>query len=188
MVTPWRHTAFTPSPGWASTTPSRSTVSSSGASFWYASVVGVARSSARDVVVARLCLFRSVTIPSVGGTRGFPRCACTWSSQTLERLHEECNPYHNSTHACSVVQVLDAILSRASPKFSALETASALLAAIVHDVGHLGVTNGFLCREKHPVHQHPDDGLVRELASKSRRPHTPRPHTRRWSRTTRSAR
>ncbi len=62
------------------------------------------------------------------------------------------NPYHCSTHAAAVLQslhvlltcgaVLDAVLGAYASR--ELLLLGAYLAAIVHDYGHLGVTNRFL--------------------------------------------
>jgi len=54
------------------------------------------------------------------------------------------NPYHNSLHAADVAQGVF-VLTRAlrGKEFSELEILTSLFAAICHDVGHPGVTNGF---------------------------------------------
>ena len=57
----------------------------------------------------------------------------------------EC-PYHNSTHAADVVQALVFLLCEDGlvHKFTPLELAAGLIAAVIHDVGHPGVNNQFL--------------------------------------------
>jgi hypothetical protein len=75
------------------------------------------------------------------------------------------NPYHNATHAADVVQTTAALLAGAKPASaaSAAEGAPAwlkdgrlqafilLVAAAVHDAGHLGRNNNFLVETKHPL-------------------------------------
>ncbi|KAF5839155.1 hypothetical protein DUNSADRAFT_1468 [Dunaliella salina] len=57
------------------------------------------------------------------------------------------NPYHNATHAADVLQTLHVIMHRGAmvPQFAdRLSVMAALLAAIMHDVEHMGLTNDFL--------------------------------------------
>ena len=63
------------------------------------------------------------------------------------------NPYHNSWHAADVVQATNyGILTAAKHvKFPRLARFSAIIAAAVHDVGHLGVNNAFLITTSHPL-------------------------------------
>eukprot|EP00741_Cyanophora_paradoxa_P000188 tig00000402_g182.t1 len=56
------------------------------------------------------------------------------------------NPYHSAIHAADVVQSLHFLLLRgglASRLLSDLEVLAAILAAVVHDLGHGGFTNAF---------------------------------------------
>jgi hypothetical protein len=54
------------------------------------------------------------------------------------------NPYHNGLHAADVVQSFHCLLRDTKGKpFSEIEILSGMTAAIVHDVGHPGVTNSF---------------------------------------------
>lgn len=58
------------------------------------------------------------------------------------------NPYHNSTHAADVTQALLCILTQddLDRKFTDLELFAMVLAAILHDVAHPGLSNSFLSR------------------------------------------
>lgn len=55
------------------------------------------------------------------------------------------NPYHNAMHAADVTQTVHMLLrrSRSKQNFTELDTLAVLFAAVCHDVGHPGVTNGF---------------------------------------------
>ncbi|CAL8461903.1 g1434 [Coccomyxa elongata] len=56
------------------------------------------------------------------------------------------NPYHNSTHAADVVQGLAALFANNpfTAQLTDLEMLSMILACVIHDVGHPGVTNEYL--------------------------------------------
>lgn len=58
------------------------------------------------------------------------------------------NPYHNSTHAADVTQALLCILTQdeLDQRFTDLELFAMVLAAILHDVAHPGLSNSFLSR------------------------------------------
>merc|ERR1719265_2351507 len=57
------------------------------------------------------------------------------------------NPFHCFAHAVDVLHGVAKImkLMSANTFLSDLDTYSLLIAAIAHDLGHLGVNNGFLC-------------------------------------------
>ncbi|PNH04372.1 cAMP-specific 3',5'-cyclic phosphodiesterase 4C [Tetrabaena socialis] len=73
----------------------------------------------------------------------------------LLRVEQEYNPnsYHNNTHASDVTQTAVVILEsfkKQVQQISKLEHFSIIIAAAVHDLGHLGVNNDFLINSRHP--------------------------------------
>lgn len=73
----------------------------------------------------------------------------------LLRVESEYKPnsYHNNTHAADVTQTAVVILEsfkRQVKDISKLEYFSVIIAAAVHDLGHLGVNNDFLINSRHP--------------------------------------
>ena len=64
-------------------------------------------------------------------------------------------PYHNATHAADVTQTMNYFLSRGGLAAAAQLTKEMLLgsilAALVHDVGHIGVNNPFLISSGHEL-------------------------------------
>ncbi len=67
------------------------------------------------------------------------------------RRVEECyfdNPYHNRTHAADVSQFVYSLLTTYEAKerlsISVLDQANLVVAAVIHDLEHPGVTNNFL--------------------------------------------
>jgi len=63
---------------------------------------------------------------------------------TMESLYKD-KPYHSKTHAADVLQGVHFFLTTggAAKFLSKLETFALLVAAIIHDVGHDGLTNSF---------------------------------------------
>lgn len=63
------------------------------------------------------------------------------------------NPYHNSWHAADVVQATNfgILTSAKAVTIPRLARFGALIAAAVHDVGHLGVNNAFLITTSHAL-------------------------------------
>ena len=66
--------------------------------------------------------------------------------QAVEAAYVPSNAYHTSLHAASVVASLAFFLEQPtlSRQLTPLDRLAALLAAMVHDVGHPGVNNSFL--------------------------------------------
>ncbi|KNC46029.1 uncharacterized protein AMSG_00147 [Thecamonas trahens ATCC 50062] len=63
------------------------------------------------------------------------------------------NPYHNSMHATDVLQTVAYLISNTglSPVVTDLEVLSALIAAMVHDMGHPGTNNNFQVASRSPL-------------------------------------
>ncbi|CAH0521456.1 unnamed protein product [Peronospora belbahrii] len=64
-------------------------------------------------------------------------------------------PFHNATHAADVMHTLFMMLWNTSlgDKISQHNQIGALLAAVMHDVEHVGLTNDFLIKTCHPIAQ-----------------------------------
>ncbi|GMF15451.1 unnamed protein product [Phytophthora lilii] len=64
-------------------------------------------------------------------------------------------PFHNATHAADVMHTLFMMLWNTSlgEKISQHNQVGALLAAVMHDVEHVGLTNDFLIKTCHPIAQ-----------------------------------
>eukprot|EP00727_Mastigamoeba_balamuthi_P000922 m51a1_g10827 hypothetical protein (720) ;mRNA; r:22217-30019 len=64
--------------------------------------------------------------------------------RTLETGYRD-NPYHNARHAADVAQATYALVRGCTAaQFTPLERLAAVVAAVIHDVGHPGVNNAFL--------------------------------------------
>lgn len=73
----------------------------------------------------------------------------------LLRVESEYNQtsYHNNTHAADVTQTAIVILEsikKHAKEISKQDYFSIIIAAAVHDLGHLGVNNDFLINSRHP--------------------------------------
>uniref|UniRef100_A0A1A9VLC2 PDEase domain-containing protein n=1 Tax=Glossina austeni TaxID=7395 RepID=A0A1A9VLC2_GLOAU len=76
-----------------------------------------------------------------------------WFVAVESRYHAQ-NAYHNSTHAADVLQAIGVFLSHFSKKeisMDCLEEASALIAAVVHDIDHPGRSSAYLCNSNNPL-------------------------------------
>ena len=63
-------------------------------------------------------------------------------------------PYHNNVHAADVCQKIYVLLAGGGRRGTVEDKescAAAVLAAAVHDFGHVGVTNAFLVATEHPL-------------------------------------
>ena len=77
--------------------------------------------------------------------------------------HYRKNPYHNSVHATDVLQSTHVLITSGLGEFlSDLEKLAVLLAAMVHDIGHLGYNNPFLVDTKHDLALRYNDQSVNE--------------------------
>eukprot|EP01105_Mastigella_eilhardi_P003890 TRINITY_DN1507_c0_g1_i2.p1 TRINITY_DN1507_c0_g1~~TRINITY_DN1507_c0_g1_i2.p1 ORF type:complete len:276 (+),score=27.19 TRINITY_DN1507_c0_g1_i2:191-1018(+) len=65
----------------------------------------------------------------------------------VEKHYPDSNPYHNKLHACEMTQALHWFLQQCDQvlQLSPLEKFSTLFAGVVHDLGHPGLNNHFLC-------------------------------------------
>ena len=63
------------------------------------------------------------------------------------------NPYHNYKHGCDVCHTVYRLVrvSGLEAVCSGVEFFSLLVAAVAHDVGHLGVNNAFLVKSWHAL-------------------------------------
>lgn len=68
----------------------------------------------------------------------------------------DCNmPFHNATHAADVMHTLFMLLMNTclGDKVSQHNQVGAILAAVMHDIEHVGLTNDFLIKTNHPIAQ-----------------------------------
>jgi hypothetical protein len=77
------------------------------------------------------------------------------------------NVYHNFTHACHVTLNCCYFLSKLShpEDFSSVEKLALLFSAIIHDAGHLGVSNHALINKNHQLAKKYHDQSVAEMHS-----------------------
>jgi hypothetical protein len=73
--------------------------------------------------------------------------------RTVQSFYRSDNPFHNALHAADVMQTTHLYLCQRDVKenFSDMELFSLLFAAMVIDLGHLGVNNQFLVKTRHPI-------------------------------------
>ncbi|GMF46244.1 unnamed protein product [Phytophthora fragariaefolia] len=73
----------------------------------------------------------------------------------IQERYDRNMPFHNATHAADVMHTLFMMLWNTSlgEKISQHNQVGALLAAVMHDVEHVGLTNDFLIKTSHPIAQ-----------------------------------
>jgi len=73
----------------------------------------------------------------------------------IQERYDGSMPFHNATHAADVMHTLFMLLWNTSlgEKISQHNQVGALLAAVMHDVEHVGLTNDFLIKTSHPIAQ-----------------------------------
>lgn len=100
------------------------------------------------VVVAGACVSAMASFHRVSLDAA---CLSTFLHSIAKRYRA--NPYHNALHGADVTQSLYSVMVAGglSAALSAEGAIVALLAAVCHDVGHLGVSNNFLVATQHPI-------------------------------------
>lgn len=100
-----------------------------------------------DVVLNVLCQYNFIRSLQIDLRR------LTNFVRTLKSCYRAENPYHNSIHAADVLQTTHIYMCVGDVKenFSDVELFAVLFAAMIHDVGHLGVNNPFLAKSRHPL-------------------------------------
>ncbi|RDD45809.1 High affinity cAMP-specific and IBMX-insensitive 3',5'-cyclic phosphodiesterase 8B [Trichoplax sp. H2] len=88
---------------------------------------------------------------------------CNWL-KLIEANYRQSNSYHNSTHAGDVLHASACFLDcdRVKNLLDPLDIMASLIAAIVHDVDHPGVTSAFLCNSHNPLALLYNDSAVLE--------------------------
>ncbi|KAM7342957.1 phosphodiesterase 8 isoform 2-T2 [Cochliomyia hominivorax] len=90
----------------------------------------------------------------VFSTLGVDETVCkNWLALMESHYHAD-NSYHNSTHAADVLQATGVFISQLAAKdlvMDRLEEATALIAAVAHDVDHPGRSSAFLCNSNSPL-------------------------------------
>lgn len=73
----------------------------------------------------------------------------------IQERYDSNMPFHNATHAADVMHTLFMLLRSTSlgNKVSLHNQVGALLAAVMHDVEHVGLTNDYLIKTNHPIAQ-----------------------------------
>lgn len=84
----------------------------------------------------------------------------------LETGYLKNNTYHNWKHAVDVCHTVFRFVveTQSHMYLTPLETMSLLVSAVAHDVGHPGLSNGFLIKSKHPLAiQHNDQSPLENM-------------------------
>ncbi|KAJ0402756.1 hypothetical protein ATCC90586_007667 [Pythium insidiosum] len=75
--------------------------------------------------------------------------------EQIQLQYDETNPFHNACHGADVMHTLFVLLwtTGLGQRISLPNQVAALLAAVMHDIGHVGLTNDFLLRTQHEIAQ-----------------------------------
>ncbi|GLE05230.1 hypothetical protein PINS_up014230 [Pythium insidiosum] len=73
--------------------------------------------------------------------------------EQIQARYDETNPFHNACHGADVMHTLFVLLwtTGLGQRISLTNQVAALLAAVMHDIGHVGLTNEFLLRTQHAI-------------------------------------
>ncbi|MCJ1368729.1 hypothetical protein MMC16_007874, partial [Acarospora aff. strigata] len=84
---------------------------------------------------------------------GFDRSKLATFVRVIEKGYDAKNPYHNSIHVASVVQMTHLLLQQAGVAkiMSETQIIATYYAALTHDFEHLGVNNDYLIKSFHPL-------------------------------------
>ena len=113
-----------------------------------------------------LMIFRSNDTWTIGSEKVCPTILKNVISSVRKQYNG--NKYHSFAHACHVLlncaKILEDIVTR-HPSLTKVESLALLFAALIHDIGHLGVSNDWLIHENHDLALLYSDQSVAEMHS-----------------------
>ena len=113
-----------------------------------------------------LSIFRSNDTWTIGSEKLCPTLLKNVISSVRKQYNG--NKYHSFAHACHVLlncaKILEDVTTRL-PSLTKVETFALLFAALIHDIGHLGVSNDWLIHENHNLALLYSDQSVAEMHS-----------------------